>query len=126
MTDFEESLFGCFNDMKSCVMVCFVPCGYACVQGTSVAATDPINGPGFCQPCLCTLYLCCIGATINRVRIRTKLGYDPKCFLDFLTHLFCMPCGICQESREVQKSIVKGVVENAQAVISEATPMMDS
>ena len=121
MVDFTESLLGCFNDMKSCACVAFVPCGIACVQGWAVAAADPMNAQ-CCGPCMCNLYLCCIGATINRTKIRTKLGYDQKCLLDFITHLFCMPCGVCQEARETQKQIIKNIGEGIQQM-GESTPL---
>ena len=90
MVDFKESLFGCFTDFKSCFWVAFVPCGAACIQGWAVAASNPMQ-PECCGPCCCQLYLCCIGATINRTKIRKNLGYDEKCLLDFAVHFFCMP-----------------------------------
>ena len=45
MADFTESLLGCFEDLKTCVCVAFVPCGVACTQGAAVAAAaaDPLN-----------------------------------------------------------------------------------
>ena len=125
MSDFTESLLGCFNDLKSCVCVTFVPCGAACTQGWAVAASNPMEPQCF-APCMCNLYLCCIGATINRGKIRKNFGYDEKCLLDFAVHFFCMPCGICQEARETQKQIVKNVtagMEGAMKQASEQTPL---
>ena len=74
MGDFQESLFGCFKNMYSCFCVAFIPCGMACMQGNAVAMVDPAGGS--CVPCCLNLYLCCIGATINRNKIREKLNYN--------------------------------------------------
>ena len=109
MVDFQESLFGCFSDCKTCLWVAFVPCGSACVQGLAVAGAQAagMQKPSCMTPCCLQLYLCCIGAAINRGSIRKGLGFENKCCLDFALHFFCMPCGVCQEKREV----VNGVIE---------------
>jgi hypothetical protein len=39
-------------------------------------------------------------ATFNRGKIRAGFGIEGNCFTDFLTHLFCLPCGVCQEVAE--------------------------
>lgn len=84
MGDFKESLCGCFSHLGSCACVTFNPCGAACVQGNAVAMVDVDKGA--CGPCWLQLFLCCIGATINRSTMRKQLRYDSKCCLDLLTH----------------------------------------
>ena len=73
-----------------------------------MAASNPME-PQFFRPCMWNLYLCCLGATINRTVIRRNLGYVESHMLDFVVHLFCMPCGICQEYRETTKEVMKKV-----------------
>ena len=98
MGDFKESLLGCCDNMYSCFCVTFMPCGIACIQGQAVAMINPEGGS--CVPCYLNLYLCCIGATINRNKIREKANYETKICLDIIINLFCMPCAVCQEFRE--------------------------
>lgn len=126
MVDFKESLLGCFTNVPTCLYVMCVPLGYACTQGYAVAGAAAQGGDlakvECCGPCLCAAYLCCIGATINRTKIRKGLGYDLKLCLDVVTNIFCMPCAVCQEAREVASEAVKkggAILEQA----TEQTPM---
>jgi hypothetical protein len=73
-------------------------------------------------------YLGCIGATINRGTIRDKLKItESSCLIDFVTHLFCMPCGVCQEANEVIFSKVNELAgeikKEVDAMPNESTPM---
>ena len=80
----------------------FFPCGAAFMLGLAVYDAGSVKcDPGeFFVPCLLNAYLCCIGATINRRKIRTVYGYEQNCMKDLAIHTFCMPCGVFQESRE--------------------------
>ena len=81
------------------------------------------------MPCLLNQYLCCVGATINRKKIRDALGYDQKLCLDIATHLFCMPCGVCQEWRETLDNSLGKAAElgaNLMNQATESTPMNSS
>ena len=57
---FMESLFGCFSDCSSCVIVAFVPCGMACIQGSVVSLANQAaanqglpDQTSFMNSCLC-------------------------------------------------------------------------
>ena len=81
MVDFQEGLFGCMQNTNTCLWVACIPCGCACVQGLSVAAAEAMSGdlqkkPQCMLPCCLQLYLCCIGATINRRSIRKGFGFE--------------------------------------------------
>merc|ERR1711934_390894 len=104
---FMESLLGCFSDCNSCVIVSFVPCGMACIQGSAVALA---NQTSCMNPCCCQLYLCCIGGAINRGKIREALQYDGSCCIDLCIHFFCGPCAVCQEYREAKTKFAEKAV----------------
>ena len=111
---FEQSLLGCFNDCMSCVIVAFVPCGMACVQGSAVALA---NQTSCTVPCCLQLYLCCIGGAINRGKIREAFNIDGGCFADFCIHFFCGPCGVCQEYRETKLKLAEKVLGAGENLI---------
>lgn len=105
VADFKEALFGCTSDLSSCLCVLLVPFGMAITQGKAVSEAAFANGDlgsSFFGPCLLQLCCGCIGATINRGKIRKNMQYDPNCCGDLATNTFCMPCAVCQEGREVK------------------------
>ena len=40
--------------------------------------------------------------------------------LDFAAHLFCSPCGVCQEVRETNKELAGNVMSAAEAAMKKA------
>mmetsp|Transcript_690 Transcript_690/g.1244 ORF Transcript_690/g.1244 Transcript_690/m.1244 type:complete len:110 (-) Transcript_690:4791-5120(-) len=97
MGGWEQPLLGCLSDIGSCLVVLFCPGGYCYCQATSVSKA---TGEGCCIPYFCPIVLCCIGAAINRSKIRDRYLIDGGFCTDCITHLFCGPCAVCQEYRE--------------------------
>ncbi|CAG9314136.1 unnamed protein product [Blepharisma stoltei] len=97
-SEFDQPLFGCSSDPKSCLIVLCVPCGSAIVQGLAVKNA---RNEGFIVPYCINILLACIGAAINRGQIRNKYDIEGGFITDFCYHLFFMPCSACQEYREV-------------------------
>lgn len=98
MRDWEESLAGCCGDVCSCCIVALCPFGCCLYQGLAVSKA---TGDGCCTPFCCPICLCCIGAGMNRRRVRERYLIKGNLCLDVLTHCLCGPCASCQEYREV-------------------------
>ena len=97
-----ETLFGCFNDMGSCLYgFCCLPCLF----GTNAEKVDGTTCVGMCcaYMLLTECYLCGLPHYVTRKKLREKfnLEEDEQCN-DILTVIFCSPCGICQEARELK------------------------
>lgn len=97
-TEFDQPLFGCSSDIKSCLIVACLPCGGAIAQGLAVKNA---TGEGFIVPYCMTILLACIGAAINRGQIRNKYNLEGGFINDFCYHMWCHHCASCQEYREV-------------------------
>ncbi|CAG9335647.1 unnamed protein product [Blepharisma stoltei] len=95
----EQPLCGCFSDVSSCMIVCLICPGGSCIyQALTVSkATGDSCYHAFC----CSVLACCIGAAINRKKVRDRYLIDGSCVGDCITHLFCGPLAVCQEHREV-------------------------
>jgi Cys-rich protein (TIGR01571 family) len=97
MVSWEEPLFGCINDIKVCFLIAACPLISPCVQGKAVAKATQES----CWiPCLCACSLACIGAAINRSRIRDQYLIDGSWLGDCMAHFCCSACAVCQEYRE--------------------------
>mmetsp|Transcript_29634 Transcript_29634/g.52895 ORF Transcript_29634/g.52895 Transcript_29634/m.52895 type:complete len:106 (-) Transcript_29634:695-1012(-) len=99
MVGWEQPLFGCLQDLGSCLVVACVPGGACYCQATSVSLA---TGDSCIVPCLCIMCLGCIGAAINRSSIRNHYIMEGSIIGDCLVHCLCGPCAICQEVREVR------------------------
>ena len=84
VTNFGYKLWECFLDPCVCCFVCVVPCGICFAQAGAVG-----HAYGeFFQPYWCIYFFCCIGATINRYKIRKGYKIDGNIIFDFLQHFF--------------------------------------
>mmetsp|Transcript_64865 Transcript_64865/g.101095 ORF Transcript_64865/g.101095 Transcript_64865/m.101095 type:complete len:212 (-) Transcript_64865:40-675(-) len=113
--DFSFSLFGCFEDLKICLLGC------CCPFSRWADTIDRQFSFGFWQywkafavmfflfvlnPYTAGLscFAICIIGTLFRQNLRRKFKIEyatPKTYcLDFLTWCCCHPCAICQEARE--------------------------
>ncbi len=63
-----------------------------------LSTKDGLNGPFFMN-CL----LCCVGAAINRGKIRTAYSVEGNFIGDCLCHWCCGPCAVLQEFYEVKR-----------------------
>ncbi|GMH33219.1 hypothetical protein BSKO_01053 [Bryopsis sp. KO-2023] len=114
--DWSTGLFGCLDDAGLCVWGLFCT---ACLFGENVSSLtqvqsqqDLINkvpppvASGCCCPCLLysltTVYCwCCVGG-LNRRDLREKYGLRHEPCGDCTVHMFCSPCAVCQEARELK------------------------
>jgi len=92
-TDYENTLFGCFDDINGCLLGTFCPhclaiCNRAGIEEREAACCD---------------YVCCAGEYYNRRMIRQKYNFprDNECE-DCLVSCVCMPCSACQNDRELK------------------------
>ena len=96
MAIWQHGLFGCFDDMKTCIIAYILP---AYVFGKNAEKVG--------ESCiLCALALYVPGLNIfarTKVRglIRESKGIEGSCFNDLLMCLFCCSCTLIQEAQEV-------------------------
>lgn len=98
MGDFNEPLCGCFKDINSCLLVTFVPCGLCYLQAKAV---DNVTHDGMAVPCMLIYFAGCLGAAVNRGKVREAFGYNGSFCGDCCLHCFCSCCAVLQEYREV-------------------------
>jgi Cys-rich protein (TIGR01571 family) len=105
---FLESLFGCFNDLSTCL------CGFCCTPclfGQNAEKTDGSSCFLWCcaYMCLTECYLCWLPHYFKRAELRQRYGLreDPSCG-DLFTTICCSPCALCQEARFLKRN---GIVE---------------
>ena len=90
MSEFHSSIFGCFEDMSSCLCgICF-PCFLQC-KNWAEAREEGCGLPHICCP-VCEYW--------TRQQLRDRNGMNQDCFNDVLCLCFCYPCVICQDARE--------------------------
>ena len=96
MNDFHTPLFGCFEDIGACLCVFCFPgigsLGFSC-QNYADVREEPFE----CLHCLFP-----VSELWTRTTIRDRYGMDRKLCEDFGTFLFCFPCVIIQDHREIQ------------------------
>jgi len=98
-TSWTVPLCGCLQDCCIVLAVVCLPCGFCVVQGKAVSSATSEN---CCVPCCCPIVLCCVGAAINRGRIRDSFLIEGSLLEDLCVHIFCSPCGVCQEYLEAK------------------------
>ncbi|KAF8020929.1 hypothetical protein BT93_G1363 [Corymbia citriodora subsp. variegata] len=114
----NTSLFGCFDDFKSCCLTFWCPCitfGRISEIVDKGATSCISNGAIFAllyhlNTCVC-LYSC---SYRTKMRRELRLKQDPC--NDCLVHYFCMHCALCQEYRELKSrgiNLEKGWEGNA-------------
>jgi Cys-rich protein (TIGR01571 family) len=95
--DWNYVLFGCCT--SPCQAWCICLCPWLIPYCSAIAVTAA-TGDSPCIPYYCVCYCCCIGACLNRGKIRAGYNISGNAICDCLVHCFCMPCGICQEASE--------------------------
>lgn len=98
MVNWEIPLFGCLGDLCSCIVVGALPGGACIYQGMSVSKA---TGESCTIACCCVCLLACLGAAYNRGKIRDRYLINGSFCGDCITNMFCLPCAVCQEYREV-------------------------
>lgn len=99
MADFEEPFCGCFNDLPVCLIGWCIPGALCYFQAVAV---DTITHEGLVVPFLLPCCLSCIGAAINRGKIRDHYKIDGSFVIDCVVSM-CYLCSATQEYREMKK-----------------------
>ncbi|XP_002730715.1 cornifelin-like [Saccoglossus kowalevskii] len=95
--DWSTGLFGCFEDIKSCL------CGYFCLPCFQCQLATKMNEH-------CCVPICVPGAlTAMRVKVRTQHHIEGSMMYDCCATTYCGPCAACQIHRELE-NIEKGRV----------------
>ena len=93
-----EGLFGCTNDITSCLITWCLPGGLCFIQAKAV---DKATQQGMFVPYCLVCCLGVLGGALNRETIRNKLGLEGSCVTSCLVWCYCSHCAACQEYREV-------------------------
>jgi Cys-rich protein (TIGR01571 family) len=102
---FQQDLFGCTEDVSSCLIVWCLPGGICCIQAQAVGrATGEGQYVPYCLICCCGV----LGGAINRGTIRSRLGIDGSCPMDCVIWCLVPHCAACQEYREVMNRVPAG------------------
>jgi Cys-rich protein (TIGR01571 family) len=104
MSQFNEALCGCLSGPWSCIVGWCIPGGYCLLQALAVKKS---TNQGMLGPYLLPWLLMCIGAAINRGKVRETFKIEGNFFSDCLLHICCPVCAATQEYRETvrRKSI---------------------
>lgn len=94
--EWNNGLFGCFDDFGLCILTFFLPC--------ITAGKNAEKNGNNCFLCG-FLSICSIIGIITRTQIRgltrEQKGIEGSCFMDFLVSCFCPCCALVQESKEL-------------------------
>ncbi|KAJ0256243.1 Protein PLANT CADMIUM RESISTANCE 12 [Hirschfeldia incana] len=96
-------LCDCHQDGHICVQTAIMPC-ISFAQNTEIVnrGTIPCMNAGLIHLALGFVGCCWLYAFPNRSRLREHFALPEEPCGDFWVHLFCTPCAICQESRELK------------------------
>lgn len=97
MATWQHGIFGCFDDMQTCVMAYLVPCFVFGKNAEKVGES--------CILCALALYvpgLNIFAVTKIRGLIREKKGIEGSCCDDLLMWWCCGLCALIQEAQEVE------------------------
>ncbi|KAG2306139.1 hypothetical protein Bca52824_025887 [Brassica carinata] len=105
----NSDLFDCMNDSENAVITCIVPCvtfgqiAEIVDEGaTTCAIGGSLYGAIFLFGAMFLTALPSVYSSLFRAKIRNKYGLPDAPAPDWLTHLFCGPCALCQEYRELK------------------------
>jgi len=96
-SDWKFGLFGCFGDMKLCLLTYLCPC-YAMGK----------NAEGVGEDCLLHGLLSIVGLNFGPVvrwRLRHDKGIGGSMLMDVLVYMLCPWCAVVQEAREIGWSL---------------------
>lgn len=97
---FQEPLFGCFSDLFSCLIAFCCPGGYCYIQAS---ARNKATHEDCLYPYVLPLLFLCVGAAINRKKLREHYSFSGNFASDCLYHFLCGVCAVTQEYREAHK-----------------------
>ncbi|XP_076464408.1 uncharacterized protein LOC143296397 [Babylonia areolata] len=99
MGEWQNGLFGCFNNCGICIITYFVPC-----------VTAGKNAEAVGESCCLYGFLSTLGpvGVWSRAKVRGKIreskGIDGGFGGDCVMHMFCAICALVQEGQEVEGS----------------------
>lgn len=97
MVQWQHGLFGCFDDIKTCIFAYVIP-WYVFGRNAERVGEN-------CLTCALAMFVPVLNIyAILKIRatIREKKGIDGSCCGDFLTWWCCPICALVQEANEVQ------------------------
>ena len=97
MGEWQHSLFGCFDDFKTCIISYFVPCYVFGKNAERVGES--------CVMCALALFVPILNFyAVTKIRgiIREKKGIEGSCIKDLVTWWCCGLCALVQEAQEVE------------------------
>jgi len=95
MGEWKHGLFGCFGNFSVCVITFFAPCYTEGKIAEAAGQNCLLWGLLILIPGVNVITACHI-----RGEVRKSKGVDGSVISDLLMHFCCMPCALCQESRE--------------------------
>lgn len=97
--EFNEPLFGCLSDCKLCFCAILLPGGICCIQARAV---HEATGQDLLSALALPWIVGCLGAAINREKIRFAYNIKGNLFQDLCLECFCPICAVTQEALEVR------------------------
>ncbi|XP_010465946.1 PREDICTED: protein PLANT CADMIUM RESISTANCE 5-like [Camelina sativa] len=115
----SSQLFDCMNDSENAVITLLAPCvTFGQIAEIVDEGATPCATAGVLYGAIFFTGACFVYSHIFRAKIRNKYGLPDAPAPDWLTHLVCMPCALCQEYRELKHhgfDPIIGWAGNAQA-----------
>ncbi|XP_060181830.1 protein PLANT CADMIUM RESISTANCE 3-like [Lycium barbarum] len=103
-TTWSTNILACYRDPKNCLTTCVCPC----ITSGQIAEIVSEGRTSCMEGVIINLLLCwCLATPLytcyNRVKLRRKFKLEGNGCLDFLIHLVCPYCALCQEYRELHR-----------------------
>lgn len=99
MGSWSYGILTCYENPIMCLWAFLVPCGICCMQIVDAKVSDKEKS----APLVAGVFICClgcIGGTLNRLRLRSKLNVEDNPLFDVLFSCFLPCCAVTQEWRE--------------------------
>ena len=107
MGEWQNGLFGCFNNPGMCIFTWIIPC-YTFGKVEEALGNDCLTcGLALLVPCL-NIYL----IIVNRGKVRDNKGIDGSLISDLLTVCCCGLCSLTQIAQEMSVSTPLGAGES--------------
>ncbi|XP_076465424.1 cornifelin homolog A-like [Babylonia areolata] len=91
-------LFQCLGDLSVCIMTIMLPCYALGMQADAVGDSCIVCGLMYCVPGINLAAVVCV-----RTKIRAVRRIQGTCLEDLATVVFCHPCAMIQQTREVEE-----------------------
>ncbi|CAD5117313.1 DgyrCDS6099 [Dimorphilus gyrociliatus] len=95
MGEYKVGLFGCFSDIKLCILTFLCPCVTIGKVANKLDEKDD-----YILTCLTSLLFPYV-ATL-RWRVRQKQGIEGSMLMDYVTSSFCPCCALIQDAHEME------------------------